>query len=192
MFGLFCREHARALATPPRRGGAGLAGHARRPDFRVFQLTDEVEDGLRTLRVRYRRPRLRPLALVCQLLGMLAAAAAPARARAGAPTWCTPTSTRRACPRWLLGAPGAARRWSVTEHYTGFQRGLVTGDERLAGAGRLRARRPGGAGEPGAGRPPARDRARAPGSAVHAERGGHRRRSRPPTRRATTAAPRGC
>ncbi len=72
VFGIFCREHARALAT--RHEVAVLASLATpKPDFLVFRLTDEVEDGLRTLRVRYRRPWFRPAAMGCQLLGMLVA-----------------------------------------------------------------------------------------------------------------------
>ena len=71
VFGIFCREHARALAT--RHEVAVLASLATpSPDFAVYRLTDETEDGIRTLRVSYRRPRLRPFAMACQLLGMLA------------------------------------------------------------------------------------------------------------------------
>src|SRR5436305_10386974 len=72
VFGIFCREQARALA----RGHdvVVLASDAvRSPPFRVFELTDALEDGLRTIRVRYRRPRFRPAAMACQLAGMLTA-----------------------------------------------------------------------------------------------------------------------
>ena len=64
VFGIFCREHARALAT--RHEVIVLASLATpKPDFALYRLTDEVEDGIRTLRVRYRRPRLRPFSMVC-------------------------------------------------------------------------------------------------------------------------------
>ena len=103
---LFCREHARALAT--RHDVVVLASLATpTPDFAVFRLTDEVEDGMRTLRVRYRRPRLRPLAMACQLLGHARRAAPAAARRASGPTWCTPTCTRPPCRRWC--SAGSAR-----------------------------------------------------------------------------------
>ncbi len=72
VFGAFCREHARALAT--RHDVVVLASLATpRPGFAAFRIEDSVEDGVRTVRVRYRRPFLRPAAMGFQLLGMLAA-----------------------------------------------------------------------------------------------------------------------
>src|SRR6202008_287101 len=59
---------------PPRHDVVVLASLATpRPGFVAFQLEDAVEDGVRTLRVRYRRPFLRPAAVAFQLLGMPAA-----------------------------------------------------------------------------------------------------------------------
>lgn len=127
VFGAFCREHAAALAT--RHDVVVLASlFTPDADFPVYRLTDEVEDGIRTLRVRYRRPRLRPLALVCQVIGMLAAMWRLRRAG-----W-TPDVVHAhvysaALPAlaigWLNRAPVV-----VTEHFTGFGRGLITGSER--------------------------------------------------------------
>ena len=72
VFGIFCQEQARALAT--RHDVVVLASLAvRTPDFGLFELSDAVEDGVRTMRVRYRRPRFRPAAMACQIAGMLAA-----------------------------------------------------------------------------------------------------------------------
>jgi hypothetical protein len=53
VFGIFCREQARALAS--RHDVVVLASDAiRSPDFGLFDLSDAVEDGLRTIRIRYR------------------------------------------------------------------------------------------------------------------------------------------
>src|SRR5437588_1816758 len=72
VFGIFCREQARAVARS--HDVVVLASDAvRRPGFRVFELHDATEDGLRTLRLRYRRPWFRPAAMACQLVGMVAA-----------------------------------------------------------------------------------------------------------------------
>ena len=87
-----------------------------------------MEDGLRVLRVRYRRPRLRPLALVCQTIGMLAAAAPPAP-EGWRPDVVHAHVYSAALPALLIGR--AVRvPVVVTEHYTGFGRGLITGSER--------------------------------------------------------------
>jgi L-malate glycosyltransferase len=127
VFGIFCREHAAALTT--RHDVAVLASlFTPSPDFGLYRLTDEVEDGLRTLRVRYRRPRLRPLALVCQILGMLAALRR-LRAEGWRPDVVHAHVYSAALPALLIG-----RLYRVpvvvTEHYTGFGRGLITGSER--------------------------------------------------------------
>ena len=59
VLGSFCREQARALSTA--HDVVVLASDAVwAPEFRFFELSDGVEDGLRTLRLRYRRPRFRP------------------------------------------------------------------------------------------------------------------------------------
>ncbi len=128
VFGLFCREHARALAT--RHDVVVLASLAtRRPDFPAYRLEDSVEDGIRTLRVRYRRPFLRPAAMGFQLLGMLAALRRLRRA-GWRPDVVHAHVYQAAPPALLLGRLSRAPV-VVTEHYTGFQRGLVTGYDRV-------------------------------------------------------------
>ena len=128
VFGIFCREHARALAT--RHDVVVLASLATpNAEFPVFRLTDETEEGLRTLRVRYRRPRLRPLALVCQLLGLLAALRR-LRREGWRPDVVHAHVFSAALPALLLGRLTRAIV-VVTEHYTGFQRGLVRGADRV-------------------------------------------------------------
>ncbi len=96
--------------------------------FRVFQLTDQVEDGLRVLRVRYRRPKLRPLALVCQLIGMLAALRR-LRRQGWRPDVVHAHVYSAALPALAIGRLARAPV-AVTEHYTGFGRGLISGNER--------------------------------------------------------------
>ncbi|MGI8749901.1 MAG: glycosyltransferase [Thermoleophilaceae bacterium] len=127
VWGIFCREHAAALAT--RHDVVVLASLATPdPGFGLYELTDEVEDGLRTLRVRYRRPRLRPLALVCQLLGM-AVAIRRLRGEGWRPDIVHAHVYSAALPALAIGLVSRARV-AVTEHYTGFARGLITGYER--------------------------------------------------------------
>lgn len=128
VFGAFCREHARALAT--RHDVVVLASLATpRPDFAIFRLEDAVEDGIRTLRVRYRRPFIRPAAMGCQLLGMLAA-----WRRLRGEGWRADVVHAHvfeaAPPALVLGRLSRAPV-AITEHYTGFQRGLVRGYDRL-------------------------------------------------------------
>ena len=123
----------------PRGRGARLAGH---PQARLrcsTELTDEVEDGIRTLRVRYRRRWLRPLAMVCQLLGMLAARRR-LRRDGFRPDVVHAHVYSAGLPALLL-ARSARAAVAVTEHYTGFQRGLVTGVDRLMARVAFRARR---------------------------------------------------
>ena len=67
VFGLFCREHARAAAlhhdvrvlafTPERMRG-------------LYRLWDDVDEPVPTTRLIYRRPVLRPAAMATQLAGM--------------------------------------------------------------------------------------------------------------------------
>src|SRR5213082_3914096 len=72
VLGIFCREQAQAVARA--HDVVVLASDAvRRPGFAAFELSDAVEDGLRTLRLRYRRPGFRPAAMAFQLAGMVAA-----------------------------------------------------------------------------------------------------------------------
>ena len=127
VFGAFCREHARALAT--RHDVVVLASLATpRPGFALFQLEDGVEDGIRTLRVRYRRPFLRPLAMGCQLLGMLAAWRR--LRREGWRADVVHAHVFEAAPPALVLGRLSRAPVVVTEHYTGFQRGLVNGYDR--------------------------------------------------------------
>jgi L-malate glycosyltransferase len=127
VFGAFCREHARALAT--RHDVVVLASLATpRPGFAAFRLEDTVEDGIRTLRVRYRRPFLRPAAMGFQLLGMLAALR-----RLRCEGWrpdVVHAHVFEAAPPALALARLSRAPLAITEHYTGFQRGLVTGYDR--------------------------------------------------------------
>ena len=128
VFGLFCREHARALAT--RHDVVVLASLAtRRPGFLAFRLEDSVEDGIRTLRVRYRRPFLRPAAMLFQTLGMLAALRR-LRREAWRPDVVHAHVYQAGPPALALGRLSGAPV-AITEHYTGFQRGLVTGYDRM-------------------------------------------------------------
>jgi glycosyltransferase involved in cell wall biosynthesis len=127
VFGVFCREHAAALAT--RHDVAVLASlFTPSPDFGLYRLTDQREGALRVMRVRYRRPRLRPFALVCQVLGMLAALRR-LRSEGWRPDVVHAHVYSAALPALLIG-----RLYRVpvvvTEHYTGFGRGLITGSER--------------------------------------------------------------
>jgi len=127
VFGAFCREHAAALAT--RHDVVVLASlFTPDADFAVYRLTDEVEDGIRTLRVRYRRPRLRPLALVCQLIGMVAAVW-KLRREGWTPDVAHAHVYTAALPALAIGRLSRAPV-VVTEHFTGFGRGLITGSER--------------------------------------------------------------
>jgi glycosyltransferase involved in cell wall biosynthesis len=118
VFGIFCREQARAVART--NDVAVIASDAvRSPGFRAYELSDGVEDGLRTLRVRYRRP---------WLAGMLAALRR-LRRDGFRPDVVHAHVYSAALPALLL-----ARRCRaplvVSEHYTGYQRGLVRGSDR--------------------------------------------------------------
>ena len=123
-FGLFCREHARALAR--RHEVVVLASLATpSPDFAAWRLTEGVENGIRTLRVRYRRPFLRPAAMGFQLGGMLAALW-HLRREGFRPDVVHAHVYQAAPPALVLGRLSRAAV-VVTEHYTGFARGLVSG-----------------------------------------------------------------
>jgi glycosyltransferase involved in cell wall biosynthesis len=128
VFGIFCREQAQALAE--RHDVTVLASDAvRRPDFVLFELSEAVEDGLRTLRLRYRRPAFRPAAMACQVLGMLVALYRLAR-RGWRPDIVHAHVFSAGLPAVSLGRLSRAPV-VITEHYTGFQRGLITGYDRL-------------------------------------------------------------
>ena len=128
VLGLFCREHARALSD--RHEVVVLASRATpSPGFGVYRLSDEAEDGLRTMRVRYRRPRVRALAMVCQIAGMLAALLR-LRREGFRPDVVHAHVFSAGLPALVLGRLSRAVV-VVTEHYTGFQRGLVRGSDLL-------------------------------------------------------------
>lgn len=127
-FGTFTRDHALALArrfdvavlafTPVSRG-LGLRG---------FSLEDGVEDGLRTLRLRYRRPAVRETSMAFQVAGMLAALRRLQRS-GFRPDVVHAHVFQAGFPALFLGrATGAPV--AITEHYTGFERGMVTGSDR--------------------------------------------------------------
>src|SRR5947209_6649158 len=136
VFGQFCREQARALAR--RHDVVVLASDAvRHPGFPVYELSDAVEEGVRTLRVRYRRPALRPLALGCQLAGLFAALR-----RLRREGWVPDVVHAHVYSAALAAIPLARVSRAplvVTEHYTGFARGLITGYERLLARRAFRA-----------------------------------------------------
>jgi glycosyltransferase involved in cell wall biosynthesis len=128
VFGIFCQEQARALAT--RHDVVVLASDAvRAPDFSVFELSDGVEGGLRTLRVRYRRPRFRPAAMACQVVGMLAALRR-LRRQGWRPDIVHAHVYSAGLPALVLGRVSRAPV-VVSEHFTGFQRGLIRGYDRF-------------------------------------------------------------
>ena len=127
VFGLFCREHAQALAR--RHEVVVLASLATpAPSFGAYELSDEVEDGIRTLRVRYRRPFLRPAAMGFQLLGMLHALWR--LRRDGFRPDVVHAHVYQAAPPALVLGRLAGAAVVVSEHYTGFARGLVSGYDR--------------------------------------------------------------
>jgi glycosyltransferase involved in cell wall biosynthesis len=128
VFGSFCREHARALAR--RHDVVVLASDAvRSPPFAAFELTETVEDGLRTLRLRYRRPRFRPAAMAIQIAGMLMALRRLKRS-GWRPDVIHAHVYSAGLPALLLGRLANAPV-VISEHYTGFQRGKITGYDRF-------------------------------------------------------------
>jgi glycosyltransferase involved in cell wall biosynthesis len=128
VFGTFCREQARAIAR--RHDVVVLASEAvSDPGFAVFELSDANEGGLRTLRLRYRRPRFRPAAMACQIAGTLVALRRLRRA-GWRPEIVHAHVYSAGLPALLLGRLSHAKV-VVSEHYTGFDRGLITGYDRL-------------------------------------------------------------
>ncbi len=92
-------------------------------------LEDAVEDGLRTVRVRYRRPALRPAAMGAQLAGMLEALRRLRRS-GWVPDIVHAHVYSAGLPALALGRLSGAPV-VMSEHFTGFQRGLITGSDRL-------------------------------------------------------------
>ena len=127
VFGLFCREHAQALAR--RHEVVVLASLATpAPAFSAYELSDEFEHGIRTLRVRYRRPLLRPAAMGFQLVGMLHALWR--LRREGFRPDVVHAHVYQAAPPALVLGRLARAVVVISEHYTGFARGLVSGYDR--------------------------------------------------------------
>ena len=128
VFGAFCREHAHALARE--HDVVVLASDAvRNPLFTTFELSDAVEDGLRTLRVRYRRPAFRPAAMAAQLTGMRSALRR-LRREGWRPDIVHAHVYSAGLPALVIGRRAGAPV-VISEHYTGFQRGLITGYDRF-------------------------------------------------------------
>jgi glycosyltransferase involved in cell wall biosynthesis len=128
VWGLFSREHARAVART--NEVVVLPSDAvRSPGFAGWRLDEDDEAGLRTLRLRYRRPALRPAAMALHVAGALAGVR---RLRADG---FVPDVVHAHVYSAGLPALAVARRAGaplvVTEHYTGFQRGLVKGGDLL-------------------------------------------------------------
>lgn len=131
VFGLFCREQARAVAarndvrvmafTPERMSGTAL-----------FRYWEDGAEPVRTLRLVYRRPALRPAAMATQLIGMRAALRSMQRS-GWRPDLIHAHVFEAGFPAVLL-----ARRLRcpvvVSEHFTAFQRDLVHGADRLVAA----------------------------------------------------------
>jgi glycosyltransferase involved in cell wall biosynthesis len=128
VFGLFCREHARAAAL--RHDVRVLAFRPERMAGRsVFRHWADPDEPVVTERLVYRRPALRPAAMATQLVGM--AAVLRAWRRDGwRPDVIHAHVFEAGFPAVLLG-----RRLGVpvvvSEHFTAFQRGLVTGYDRF-------------------------------------------------------------
>lgn len=127
VFGIFCREHARAIARE--HDVIVLASDAvRNPGFTAFELADSVEEGLRTVRLTYRRPFFRPAAMFFQLFGMLVALSR-LRREGWRPEIVHAHVYSAGLPALVLSRLYRAKL-VISEHYTGFQRGLITGYER--------------------------------------------------------------
>ncbi len=128
VLGIFCQEQARALAR--RHDVVVLASQARRrPRFPAFRLAGAIEGGLRTIRLQYRRPWARPAGMVFQIGGMLVALAR-LRAQGWRPDIVHAHVYSAGLPALVLARISGARL-VVSEHYTGFQRGLITGYDQL-------------------------------------------------------------
>jgi glycosyltransferase involved in cell wall biosynthesis len=127
-FGVFCREQARTVAGD--NEVVVLASDAvRSPAFGAFDLSDSVEDGIRTLRLRYRRPFFRPAAMAFHIAGAIAALRR-LRRDGFRPDVVHAHVYSAALPALVL-ARLSRGPLVVSEHYSGFQRGLVEGSDRL-------------------------------------------------------------
>ena len=132
VFGVFCREQARAAARHH-----DVVVLAFRPEpmggVRVFRTWEDAAEEPRTLRLVYRRPRVRAAAMATQLAGM-AALVRGLRRSGWSPDVIHAHVFEAGLPALLLGR-ALGRPVVVSEHFTAFQRGLVQGvDLRLARA----------------------------------------------------------
>jgi glycosyltransferase involved in cell wall biosynthesis len=128
VLGVFCREHAHALARE--HDVVVLASDAvRGAGFAAYELGDAVEDGLRTIRVSYRRTAFRPAAMATQLAGLLSALGR-LRGEGWRPEIVHAHVYSAGLPALALGRLSGAPV-VISEHYTGFQRGLITGYDRF-------------------------------------------------------------
>ena len=126
VFGIFCREQARTVAGT--HDVTVLASDpVRSPPFRAFEITEGVEDGIRTLRLRYRRPAFRPASMAFHVAGAVAALRR-LRREGWSPDVVHAHVYSAALPALVL-ARLARAPLVVSEHFTGFQRGLVRGSD---------------------------------------------------------------
>jgi glycosyltransferase involved in cell wall biosynthesis len=128
VWGLFCREQARVVART--NEVVVLPSDAvRSPPFAAWDLEEDADEEPRTLRLRYRRPALRPAAMALNVGGALAALRRLRR------EGFVPDVVHAHVYSAGLPALAVARRSGaplvVSEHYTGFQRGQITGTDRL-------------------------------------------------------------
>ncbi len=130
VFGVFCREQARAAARHHDVVVLAFRPEAMRGP-RVFRTWEDGAEKPRTLRLVYRRPRVRAAAMATQLAGM-AALVRRLRRSGWSPDVIHAHVFEAGVPALLLGrALGCPV--VVSEHFTAFQRGLVRGvDLRLA------------------------------------------------------------
>jgi glycosyltransferase involved in cell wall biosynthesis len=128
VWGLFAREHARVVAQT--NDVVVLPSDAvRSPPFAGWDLEEAAGEEPRTLRLRYRRPALRPAGMALHVAGALAALRR--LGRQGFVPDVVHAHVYSAGPPALAVARRAGAPLVITEHYTGFQRGLVTGADRL-------------------------------------------------------------
>lgn len=132
VFGIFCREQARAAARHH-----DVVVLAFRPEPmrgpRVFRAWEDEAEEPRTLRLVYRRPRVRAGAMATQLAGMAALVRGLRRSN-WSPDVIHAHVFEAGLPALLLGR-ALGRPVVVSEHFTAFQRSLVHGvDLRLARA----------------------------------------------------------
>jgi glycosyltransferase involved in cell wall biosynthesis len=97
----------------------------RSPDFAAWRLSEADEDGLRVMRLRYRRPAIRAAAMAFHVAG--ARAALRRLRRSGFEPDVVHAHVYSAGLPALALARAAGAPLVVSEHYTGFERGLVKG-----------------------------------------------------------------